>query len=212
MMSYKVILDNIADIVKEIIINKGEGTQIEIENFGWINLIYESKHFRFAHIERYSDKNLEVLHITTFPHKDSSHPIFGFDIITTDKKPLAAFLDYSPVFSDISYKTNIVFENQYKLPEWANNIFSKNAIAIIPTEEDLYSLTKIVEDAYQKYINLCIDYKPIPYPYQTVVKDKQNYYCEQQQKNERTFNVLKAKLGEDRARYFMNTILFPKIN
>ena len=210
-MSYKATLDRIANTVKEIIINKGEGLEIETEDFGWENYRYLSIHFRIAHIERYSDKNLEVLHITTFPHQDSSNPIFGFDIITTDKKPLAAFLDYSPVFSDIGYKTDVVFENQYKLPEWANNIFSKSAIAIIPSEQDLDSLTNIVEDAYQKYIDLCINYKPIPYPYKTLVKDKQNYYCDQQQRNERTYNVLKAKLGEERAKKFMSEILFPKI-
>ena len=39
----------------------------------------------------------------------------------------------------------------------------------------------------------------------------QNRYCENQQKNERTYNVLKAKLGEERAKHFMQNILFPKI-
>jgi hypothetical protein len=72
-------------------------------------------------------------------------------------------------------------------------------------------LSNIVEDAYRKYIDLCVNYKPIPYPYQEVVKEKQNYYCDQQQRNERTYNVLKAKLGEERAKKFMSEILFPKI-
>ena len=39
----------------------------------------------------------------------------------------------------------------------------------------------------------------------------QNRYCENQQKNERTYNVLKAKLGEERAKYFITNILFPKL-
>jgi hypothetical protein len=39
----------------------------------------------------------------------------------------------------------------------------------------------------------------------------QNRYCENQQKNERTYNVLKAKLGAEKAKYFMENILFPKI-
>ena len=210
MMSYKIVLDNIANIVKEIIINKGEGSQIEIENFGWTNLIYESKHFRFAHIERYSDKNLEVLHITTFPNKTNPSPIFGFDVITTDKKPLAAFLDYSPVVDKITYRSNKIFETPYNLPDWAKKIFSDHAIAIVPNEKDMNILSEVVKDAYTKYIDLCTqEYQAVD---SEVIKDRQNYYCEQQQKNERTFNVLKAKLGEDRARYFMNTILFPKIN
>jgi phycocyanobilin:ferredoxin oxidoreductase len=209
-MSYKIVLDNIANSVQEIIVNKGEGTQIEIENFGWTNLIYESKHFRFAHIERYSDKNLEVLHITTFPNKTNPSPIFGFDIITTDKKPLAAFLDYSPVVNNVTYKPNKTFETLYNLPDWAKKIFSNDAIAIVPTEKDIDLLYEVVKDAYTKYIDLCMENQSTIDS--EVIKDGQNYYCEQQQKNERTFNVLKAKLGEDRARYFMNTILFPKID
>jgi phycocyanobilin:ferredoxin oxidoreductase len=209
-MSYKIVLDNIANSVKEIIINKGEGTQIEVENFGWINLVYESKHFRFAHIERYSDKNLEVLHITTFPNKTNPSPIFGFDIITTDKKPLAAFLDYSPVVNNVTYKPNETFETLYNLPDWAKKIFSNDAIAIVPTEKDVSILYEVVKDAYTKYIDLCIENQSTIDS--EIIKNGQNYYCEQQQKNERTFNVLKAKLGENRARYFMNTILFPKIN
>jgi len=208
-MSYKSILDNIANTVQEVIINKGEGLQIEIENFGWTNLIYESKHFRFAHIERYSDKNLEVLHVTTFPKETSPNPIFGFDVITTDKKPLAAFLDYSPVIDKITYRSNKIFETPYNLPDWAKKIFSNHAIAIVPNEKDMEDLSEVVKDAYSKYIDLCIEEQSVVDP--EVIKEKQNYYCEQQQKNERTFNVLKAKLGEDRARYFMNTILFPKI-
>lgn len=209
-MSYKIVLDNIANAVKEIIINKGKGTQIEVENFGWTNLVYESNHFRFAHIERYSDKNLEVLHITTFPNKNNPNPIFGFDIITTDKKPLAAFLDYSPVVDRVVYRSSVVFETPYNLPDWAKKIFSDDAIAIVPNEKDMGILPEIVVDAYTKYIDLCIENKTTIDI--EVIKNKQNYYCEQQQKNERTFNVLKAKLGEDKARYFMSTILFPKIN
>lgn len=210
-MSYKVTLDKIAETVKEVITNSGEGLEIETEDFGWINHRYVSKHFRIAHIERYSDKNLEVLHITTFPNETSQNPIFGFDVITTDKKPLAAFLDYSPTVSNIVYESSQSFDSLYKLPDWANNIFSKSAIAIMPNDQDLETLSEIVVDAYKKYIDLCLS-ESVNLEYDKLeIKNKQNYYCEEQQKNQRTFNVLKAKLGEDRARYFMSEILFPKI-
>ena len=147
--------------------------------------------------------------MTTFPKETSPNPIFGFDVITTDKRPLAAFLDYSPVVDRVTYKSNKVFETPYSLPDWAKKIFSNHAIAIVPNEKDMEDLSEVVKDAYSKYIDLCIEEQSVVDP--EVIKEKQNYYCEQQQKNERTFNVLKAKLGEDRARYFMNTVLFPKI-
>jgi len=38
-----------------------------------------------AHVERYGDGKIEVLQFTTFPHKDSPEPIFGFDVISTEK-------------------------------------------------------------------------------------------------------------------------------
>ena len=210
-MSYKITLDSIAEKVKKLILEIGEGEEIETEDFGWINHRYVSNHFRIAHIERYSDKNLEVLHITTFPNETSQNPIFGFDVITIDKKPLAAFLDYSPTVSNIVYECSHSFETLYKLPEWANNIFSKSAIAIVPNDQDLEKLSEIVVDAYKKYIDLCINEK-ISLEYSKLqIKERQNYYCEEQQKNERTYSVLKAKLGEDRAKIFMSEILFPKI-
>jgi phycocyanobilin:ferredoxin oxidoreductase len=210
-MSYKITLDSIADKVKKLILEIGEGKEIETEDFGWINHRYVSKHFRIAHIERYSDKNLEVLHITTFPNETSQNPIFGFDVITIDKKPLAAFLDYSPTVSNIEYECAHSFDSLYKLPEWANNIFSKSAIAIVPSDQDLEKLSEIVTDAYQKYIDLCVKEKISLDSDKLEIKNRQNYYCEEQQKNERTYNVLKAKLGEDRAKIFMSEILFPKI-
>jgi hypothetical protein len=43
------------------------------------------------------------------------------------------------------------------------------------------------------------------------VIEKQNIYCQIQATNPRTFSALKAKIGEEKARYFMENILFPKI-
>jgi phycocyanobilin:ferredoxin oxidoreductase len=208
-MDYKILLDLTANRLEDIIIQCDGSLKIDTEDYGWENTRYISDLFRVAHIERYSDKNLEVLHFTCFPPISSGSPIFGFDIVSTDKRPLAAFLDCSPTIEDWTYKTNYKFNTPYKLPEWANNIFSKDAIAIVPDGHELNVICDCAIEAFNEYVEM-LSGAPSDYP-ATMVIEKQNYYCDQQQKNERTYNVLKAKLGEDRAKHFMQTILFPKL-
>lgn len=208
-MNYKQTLDNIARDI-ELIIVKNDGTQIPTEDFGWSNKRYVGDEFRLAHIERYSDNNLEVLHITCFPNEQYQHPIFGFDIICTEKKPLAAFMDWSPVDNTISYWCGYDFEKEYPLPDWAKMIFSPLVIAVIPNDKELVKLSDIVEHSFDLYMKTLKGSKKSEYRSEYIV-NAQNRYCDNQQKNERTYNVLKAKLGEEKAKYFMETILFPKI-
>jgi phycocyanobilin:ferredoxin oxidoreductase len=163
-----------------------------------------------AHIERYSDKNLEVLHFTCFPNENYQHPIFGFDIICTDKKPLAAFMDWSPVDNTLRYNCEHEFEKPYPLPDWAKIIFSPTALAIIPNDNELDKLAEVVVNSFEMYNTILDGSKQSEYRTDYIIA-AQNRYCENQQKNERTFNVLKAKLGIEDARYFMENILFPKI-
>jgi len=208
-MSYKETLDNIATRIEYIIANY-EAELIPTEDYGWVNRRYTNDKFRLAHIERYSDKNLEVLHITCFPNEKYQHPIFGFDIITTDKKPLAAFMDWSPVDNKVSIQSRYTFEKPYPLPDWAKLIFSPTALAIIPNDYEMVSLSNNVVESFELYLDVLNNSKEKPNRINYIVA-AQNRYCENQQKNERTYNVLKAKLGEQRAKYFMENILFPKI-
>ncbi len=206
-MNYKTLLDTTANTLESIIL-QNNGVKIDTEDFGWENNRYISDLFRIAHIERYSDRALEVLHFTCFPHVNYGDPIFGFDIICTNEKPLAAFIDLSPVTYQPDQFIDYEFKTPYPLPEWANNIFSNHAIAIRPGIEEIVPLCREATDLFEYYIEtLFIGMEADP----KLVVEAQNYYCEQQSKNERTYNVLKAKLGKERAKYFMNTILFPKV-
>ena len=209
-MNYKHILNNIADKIENIIIQYG-GKEIATQDYGWSNKRFVSDKFRLAHIERYSDKNLEVLHITCFPTEKYQHPIFGFDIICTEKKPLAAFMDWSPVDNEITIHSKYKYETEYPLPDWAKDIFSTTALAIIPTDSELDSLVNNVIESFQIYLHM-LDNSTEALDRVDYIVDAQNRYCSNQQKNERTFNVLKAKLGLEDATYFMQNVLFPKIN
>ena len=208
-MNYKSILD-FAAIQLQAIIESADGIKIETEDFGWSNTRFVGDTFRMAHIERYSDKNLEVLHFTCFPLPTLPNSIFGFDIITTDKRPLAAFADWSPVCNSLSYVFTEEFEKPYPLPDWAKLIFSSSALAIIPNDNEMDKLISTVIESFDIYIDSLYNSEHKPNKLESIVA-AQNRYCENQQKNDRTFNVLKAKLGEDKARHFMTEILFPNI-
>jgi phycocyanobilin:ferredoxin oxidoreductase len=209
-MNYKHILNDIADRIQDIIIQYG-GNEIATPDYGWSNKRFVGNKFRLAHIERYGDKNLEVLHITSFPTENYQHPIFGFDIICTEKKPLAAFMDWSPVDNTLKYNCEYDFEKPYPLPEWAKIIFSPTALAIIPNDNELDKLSNIVVNNFELYNSILDGSKKSEHRSDYIIA-AQNRYCENQQKNERTFNVLKAKLGFEDATYFMQNVLFPKIN
>jgi phycocyanobilin:ferredoxin oxidoreductase len=210
-MNYKNNLDNLASKLEEFILSEAEGVEIPTEDFGWYNKRFVADEFRISHIERYSDKNLEVLHFTCFPNPTSQMPVFGCDIITTDKKPLAAFMDWSPIDNLTELNVSYKFEKPYPLPDWAKTIFSTSALAIIPNDSEIEKLTEVILDSFQIYYNLVKESAMITDRKEYIIA-AQNRYCEYQQRNERTFNVLKAKLGEERARQFMSEILFPKIN
>ena len=209
-MNYKNTLNWVANKLETIILEKSEGVKIPTEEFGWDNRRFIADHFRIAHIERYSDNNLEVLHFTCFPNATCPDPIFGFDIITTEKKCLAAFLDWSPVQNDVTYVSPYEFKTLYNLPEWAKQIFSKDAIAIVPDDKEFEIIANIAVRCFEEYIDILSECKSIPEKVHEITSS-QNHYCENQQKNERTYSVLKAKLGEDKAKDFMTSILFPMI-
>jgi phycocyanobilin:ferredoxin oxidoreductase len=208
-MNYKHALDYTANELRATI-GIYDGIKIPTEDYGWSNIRFVGDTFRMAHIERYSDSNLEVLHFTCFPLPTLTSPIFGFDIITTDKRPLAAFADWSPVCDSTTYEFTDSFEKPYPLPDWAKRIFSPTALAIIPNDIEIDKLISAVIESFESYMVLLYNSEHKPDQLESIVA-AQNKYCENQQKNERTFNVLKAKLGEDRARHFMTEILFPNI-
>lgn len=206
-MNYKEKIEETAEVFKKLVDEHG-GFEIPTENFGWNNHRYISDKFRMCHIEKYSDGKINVLHVTCFPHVWSEDPIFGFDVITTESKPLAAFCDWSQVRNNKFYNCVYTFKEGYTLPEWAKNIFSINAISCIPQEDEFDKVCEIGIDSFKTYLE-SLSYE-VSY-LSDVIRNKQNYYCDQQLQNQRTYNVLKSKLGEERARYFMENILFPKI-
>jgi len=183
---------------------------LHTDNYGWENHRYESKHFRLAHVERYADGKIEVLHFTTFPHKWSPEPIFGFDVITTEKIITGAYMDLSPILNTYPFDEGMDIGGRKPIPEWAT-VFSDRFIMIKPeSDAEFIRFCDWVVDKYDWYLNSLLWLEKKTDDIDGVI-EKQNIYCSVQASNPRTYSALKALIGEEKARYFMENILFPKI-
>ena len=209
-MNYKEYLNHLANRLKDMVEKAPNCQPLHTDDYGWENHRYEAKHFRLAHVERYADGKIEVLHFTTFPHRWSPEPIFGFDVITTEKVITGAYMDLSPILSMYPFDEGIDFRERKKIPEWAT-VFSDRFIMIKPeSDEEFIRFCDWVVDKYDWYLNslLWLEKKTEDI---NGVMEKQNTYCKVQASNPRTYSALKALIGEEKARYFMENILFPKI-
>jgi hypothetical protein len=198
---------------KELIEAQAEVSELHTDDYGWENYRYESPIFRLAHVERYFVGALAVCHITCFPHKNSKAPVFGFDVVGGIKngKISGAFIDCSPIISDSKWH-NTEWNKDRKLPYWAT-VFSEQFIAVRPDEDEYEKLFETGWDVFQTYIdrlNSGVDLTDDPTELDTIIKN-QNAYCVHQADNPRTFGALKTKIGEEKARYFMEKVLFPQI-
>jgi len=202
-------LDNVAHDFLDIIYATDGFTELTTEDFGWTNYRFKSDVFRIAHVERYYDGKVDVLHITTFPHHWSPEPIFGFDVIISNNSPIGAYMDLSPGIKSYPFDDGIQWSERKPIPEWAT-VFSDNFLLIKPKSmEELDEFCKWAVSKYKWYIRDILN-KMERGDYKKII-EVQNNYCEVQSKNPRTYNVLKTKIGEISAKYFMENILFPKI-
>ena len=207
-----------SDKFKEIIEAQAGVSELHTDDYGWENYRYESPLFRLAHVERYSHMGLQVVHITCFPHKNSKAPIFGFDVVgyqndeAQTSKISGVFIDVSPIMYEEKWH-DTQWNKDRKLPVWAT-VFSKDFIAVRPTEDEYEKVFEVGFTAFEKYIetlNSEVDLTNDESEIEQIV-DKQNTYCRHQASNPRTYGALKANIGEEKARYFMEKVLFPQID
>ena len=188
-------------------------SELHTDDYGWENYRYESPIFRLAHVERYFIGSLAVCHITCFPHKNSKAPIFGFDVVggSMNGKISGAFIDCSPVLYDKEWHTTEQNKDR-KLPYWAS-VFSEQFIAVRPTEDEYEKIFETAWDVFQRYIEQLRSEVDITNEESELksIFENQNTYCRHQADNPRTFGALKTEIGEERARYFMQKVLFPEI-
>jgi len=200
------------------LIEAQDGVELmETDDYGWENYRYENDRFRLAHVERYSHMGLEVVHITCFPRECSKMPVFGFDVVgyQNDEKQMSkisgVFMDWSPVMYEEKWH-DTQWNKDRKLPVWAT-VFSKDFIAVRPTEDEYEKIFEVGFDAFERWLdklNSDEDLTDNVNDIEEIIKN-QNTYCEHKASNKRTFGALKANIGEEKAKYFMEEVLFPKI-
>ena len=200
------------------LIEAQDGVELmETDDYGWENYRYENDRFRLAHVERYSHMGLEVVHITCFPRECSKMPVFGFDVVgyQNDEKQMSkisgVFMDWSPVMYEEKWH-DTQWNKDRKLPVWAT-VFSKDFIAVRPTEDEYEKIFEVGFDAFERWLDKLNSDEHLTdsvNDIETIIKN-QNTYCEHQASNKRTFGALKANIGEEKAKYFMEEVLFPKI-
>ena len=205
-------LNYVVESMHDIICNQPDISKITTIDYGWDNYRYASPIFRQAHVERYFQDGMMVVHTTCFPHANIDAPIFGFDVVAAQKsqKILGYFLDWSPVLNDNDWHDKEWLGDRI-LPEWAT-VFSKQFIALRPEKDDYDELFDYAIQSFSNYLSILKHANMIVDP-DTLCKivAKQNEYCYKQALNPRTFAALKHKIGDEEASFFMQNVLFPKL-
>ena len=191
-----------------------------INNCDWFNHIYSSPSVRYGHLEYFKSYNdaIEVVHCVFFPSYYKALPIFGYDAISLGGKITGVFCDYTPspyhdvvLQSAISSTKNSLTDLQRDLPGWTE-FFSPEFIAISPKER--------YEDTEQKCLSLFDLYVAATKEFDRNGKflnwdetkahiEGQNKYSIGQRKNTKTQKALAKYIGEDAAKDFIDTTLFP---
>jgi len=217
--------DDIIDIFNE------QATEIQEDGLdyfnrpdsGWINRVWANDNVRRAHIDvvdARDTKGLWMMHVCIFPTLDNPAPIYGFDVIAGKNKMTGAFHDFSPssdpdhpmiqgYFESVEH---FVPEKQRELPEWARNIFTGKMLAAgnVKTDEEATEIIQIALSNLHAYFEEVGETKGEGAP--DLVAACQNYYCENQQQNPHTANVMKSLgLPEEDVDRFCTDMLFPKL-
>ncbi|MBP0017091.1 MAG: phycocyanobilin:ferredoxin oxidoreductase [Cyanobacteria bacterium SBLK] len=198
-----------------------EGEKLIIENH-----CYQTLQFRKLHLElaRVGDR-VDILHCVMFPRVNYHLPVFGTDIVASEKGVSAAIADLSPMTRDRSlsqrYRQGLKnlpranFSQPRVLPEWAH-IFSEFCLFVRPVNEE-------EEAVFLERVNLFLSLhcqiakESLPLANSEAIAENlegQNYYCRQQRQNDKTRRVLERSFGESWADRYMTTMLFdsPQIN
>lgn len=196
---------------------KLEGEKLVIKN-----QCYQTREFRKLHLELAQvGKNLDILHCVMFPRPDYALPMFGADIVSGGGQISAAIVDLSPLNAPKILPDNyrqalaklpeIEFSQPRKLPAWAD-IFSEYCCFIRPDNEA--EQTQFLDRVCQfltLHCRLASAADPVDAETRAEILAAQDYYCQQQQQNDKTRRVLEKAFGTEWAERYMTTVLFDRV-
>jgi len=163
---------------------------------------------------------LDILHCVMFPRTEYALPIFGADLVGSQKAGIsAAIADLSPVNRDRSlperYSTDLSalptfsFSQPRALPEWGD-IFSSFCLFVRPVgaEEEEAFLQRVRAFLTVHCQIACTEAALTASVDIANVQAGHQYYCTKQQQNDNTRRVLEKSFGLEWAERYMTTMLF----
>lgn len=213
-------LINLSEQIEEIFNEHFEQYPIteDINFAGWKDTYWKSNQIRKCHLKTIDNRDTQklwLMHINIFPNTNLNTPILGFDIVAGQSKITGSFFDYSPVdnhdYMGYFYDKvkDLSWNKPRELPEWAQQIFSKNMIAAgnIRTDEEIEQLSSVCLDLIKYYVKNLGKYDQIG-----EFKEKQNYYCKQQKLNPHLHkSILAMGISEKDKDRYVNKVLFEEI-
>lgn len=189
---------------------------------GWSDLFWTSSNIRKAHLKTVRSKGMWLLHVNVFPVHNANLPIVGFDIVANRKKVSGAFFDFSPIH-ERQVKTNPLIQmfkskvatldwsSKRDLPDWAQNIFSDDMVAVnnLKEGEELDSLFSAFFALLELFLEQCDSSLFVT---ENTFKDGLNKYCQFQRQNKHLHNAIRALGISDKNREtYINRVLFEYI-
>jgi len=133
------------------------------------------------------------------PHFTSNAPIYGFDVIEINGNLTGMFLDVTPTVAEHNIKIPQVGEPR-PVPDWGS-FFSKQFVCCKPSKDDV----QVGYDVLNKYLG------SLTLGGTSNSMLAQQDYITSQKKNPQTFGMLKSHVGEETAKRYIETVLFPDI-
>jgi len=190
------------------------------KNIIWHNDLYLSPSVRYGHIEHFkAEGRVEVLHTVFYPSFFKPIPIFGFDVIALGGKVTGIFCDFTRAPFQIEALSRSLkdLKNKYKdnirtIPEWAN-FFSEDFVCINPNGLNEKELIEDFSGIFRCFIGYS-NWEDYTGKYNKMEDVKmsiecQNKYSINQRKNDKTSKALTAYIGEEKAKEFIENVLFP---
>lgn len=199
------LIDNIARQLKSTIENYPDTELMSTPDYGWENYRYHSRHFRLAHIEIFKQSSFMVVHCCVFPYVTDPNPIYGFDVVAGPNKITGVFMDLSPTVLPAVPFAKLDFGVERMRPDWGD-IFSEHWLAARPTVEEMDLIGVEAHRVLDEYLVGLGKFGE-----ESEIIKAQNYYCNQQRKNQHTRKMLANLLGDAKADEFMTNILFPTV-
>ena len=189
---------------------------------GWSDTFWQSAAVSKAHLKTIvpkEDKGLWLMHVNVFPRPGVELPILGFDVVAGAKKITGSIMDYSPLhgfphpyhdYMEIRTK-GLAWNKPRELPQWAQEIFSKDMIAVgnINTGDELEQFIEVTKDLLDYYLDNIQQNAFVGHASVRDTKPLLNKYCVNQKMNTHLHrSILAMGVSEENKDRYINDVLF----